>query len=471
VPSSRPDPEALAAALGRLLGGTVHDLRRLSGGASRVTSTFELETPQGTRRLVLQMHRGAGGSSNVRTEAALLRAAHAAGVPVPAVVAAGHGAAESDADVSTDDRASTDDDALGTRWIVLGHLDGETIARKILRDPEWATAREVLTAQCGRALAAIHRIDPDAVEGLPPEDPLADPCPWLDALGETRPAIELGTRWLAAHRPPAGPRVTVHGDYRLGNFVVGPDGLRGVLDWELAHGGDAAEDIGWLCAPAWRFGGAGTVAGIGSLETFLAAYRDAGGESVTLERVHWWQVYATVKWATICALQASSHLSGAVRSVEHAAIGRRVCESEWDLFVLLGTPPVGAGVVAADGAGAPDGPVAPFGRPTAGELVEAVREYLDGLRARGEGSAAFEARVAANALGVVERELHLGPALAAAHEARLATLGVTDDGALVAAIRSGAFDDDWRRVAGVLAAAARDQLFVANPGYLPDEAT
>ena len=63
---------------------------------------------------------------------------------------------------------------------------------------------------------------------------------------------------------------------------------------------------------------------------------------MTPARVHWWQVYATVKWATICALQASAHLSGVARSVELATIGRRVCESEWDLFGLLGTPPPAA---------------------------------------------------------------------------------------------------------------------------------
>ncbi len=95
--------------------------------------------------------------------------------------------------------------------------------------------------------------------------------------------------------------MTVHGDFRLGNLLVGPEGLRGVLDWELAHAGDPAEDIGWLCAPAWRFGGAGEVGGFGSLGDLLGAYEAAGGETIDLDRVQWWQVYATVKWATICA--------------------------------------------------------------------------------------------------------------------------------------------------------------------------
>jgi aminoglycoside phosphotransferase (APT) family kinase protein len=365
--------EELAAALGRQLGGTVQGLHRLSGGASRVTSAFELQTPGGLPRpLILQMDRARGApSGRVRMEGALLRAAGAAGVPVPGVVAVGEG------------------DELGASWLVVDRLEGETIPRKILRDDEWAAARHVLTGQTGSALAAIHTIDPAAIEGLPPADPLGDPLPFLDALGEVRPALELGVRWLAAHRPPGGSRVTVHGDYRMGNLLVGPDGLRGVLDWELAHTGDPAEDIGWLCAPAWRFGGPGEVGGFGALSELLGAYAGAGGEAMTPARVHWWQVYATVKWATICALQASAHLSGVSRSVELATIGRRVCESEWDLFTLLSTPPP---ALELDGPAAADAPMAPFGRPTVAELVEAVREYLDGVMERSEDGVRFETR-------------------------------------------------------------------------------
>jgi aminoglycoside phosphotransferase (APT) family kinase protein len=440
------DTAEVTRALGRLLGGTARDLRRLSGGASRVTSAFELETTDGrSTPLIVQLDRGGARPKDMRLEAALLRAAHRAGVPVPQVVAVGDAT-----------------DGIGASFMVVERLDGETIPRRLLRDAAWEHAREALATQCGAALAAIHAIDPYAVDALPDADPLADPLPWLDALGEVRPALELGARWLATHPPPPGRRVTVHGDFRLGNFLVGSDGLRGVLDWELAHAGDPAEDLGWLCAPAWRFGGAGEAGGFGTLDEVLVAYTAAGGEAMTPERVRWWEVYATVKWATICALQASTHLSGAVRSVEHAAIGRRVCESEWDLFALLETPPPSsAAPVAAVG------PTAPFGRPTAGELVEAVREYLEGLVAREEGATRFEARVARNALGVVERELRLGPAVATAHASRLAELGYDDDAALAAAIRSGALDREWERVATALAASAHDQLLVANPSYLP----
>jgi aminoglycoside phosphotransferase (APT) family kinase protein len=458
--------DELAAALGARLGGTVSGLRRLSGGASRITSAFDLAVPGpgASRALVLQRDRAKGPAgadattqaARVHLEGALLRAAQDNGVPVPEVVALG------------------EDDGLGAPWLVVEQLEGETIPRKILRDDEWAGARAALTGQCGQALAGIHAIDPGAVAGLPPHDPLRDPLPLLDALREVRPALELGVRWLDAHRPPAGPAVTVHGDFRLGNLLVGPHGLRGVLDWELAHAGDAAEDVGWLCAPAWRFGGTGEVGGFGVLDELLAAYGSAGGEAMTAERVHWWQVYATVKWATICALQASAHLSGATRSVELAAIGRRVCESEWDLFVLLGVPaPPAFRAEKGTPPGSPDTsaaaglPLPPFGRPTAAELVEAVREHLEAVMAHTEGGEQFEARVARNALGTVERELRLGPAIADAHAARVRALGHADDAALAAAVRSGAYDDDWARVGAALAASARDQLLVANPSYLP----
>ncbi len=452
-----PTPEEVPGILGRALGGTVRDLKRLSGGASRITSSFELVAGDGTvSRFIVQQDRGdgAGQGGRASTEAALLRAARAAGVPVPGFVASGDAA------------------GLQPGWLVVEWLDGETIPRKILRDPEWAGARVALTAQCGRALAAIHSIDPDSIGGLPPRDPLGDPLPLLDGLGEVRPALELGVRWLAAHRPPAGRRVTVHGDFRNGNLLVGPEGLRAVLDWELAHAGDPAEDIGWLCARAWRFGGPGRVGGFGELPLLLEAYAAGGGGAVDPERVAWWQVYATVKWAVICALQASAHLSGAARSVELAAIGRRICESEWDLFVALGvvpsvpdTSPSAAGTPATP----PASVAAPFGRPTAAELIEAVGEYLDKgwpAASGGEQGPRFEARVAANVLRTVTRQLELGPELSAAHARRLAGLGFENDGDLASAIRSGDFGDGWHEVAVALAASARDQLLVANPSYL-----
>ena len=439
-------------ALGRVLGGRVENLKRLSGGASRVTSSFDLVDEHGGRRpLIIQQDRGDGATQNgsVGAEAGLLEAAHRGGVPVPEVVASGEGK------------------GLGSRWLVVSRVEGETIPRKILRDPEWEEARSRLTDQCGRALAAIHAIDPESVPALSPTDPLADPLPILDALGEVRPALELGARWLDTHRPDAGPRRVVHGDFRLGNLMIGPDGLRAVLDWELAHLGDPVEDIGWLCAPAWRFGGAGRVGGFGDLDDLLDAYQAAGGRKVDPGEVVWWEAHATMKWAVVCGLQVSAHLTGSTRSVELAAIGRRICESEWDLLALMGVEPDPSRNPAPTSDRDPVGATAPFGRPTVAELVESVSEYLEsGVMEKSSGRAAFDARVARNVLQMAQRELQLGADIAREHAHRLAELGVDSDRELVAAIRAGRFDDDWGRVGALLMASARDQLLVANPSYL-----
>ncbi|HZM53915.1 MAG TPA: phosphotransferase family protein, partial [Acidimicrobiales bacterium] len=238
------DTTDVAEHLGAALGGRVASVRQLSGGASRVSSAFDLETPSGeVRALILQQVRGTGLAerSDIQVEASLLRAARGAGVPVPDVVAAGAA------------------DGLHPGWLVVERLEGETIPRRILRDEGFAVARPALTDQTARALAAVHSIDPASVPGLPGADPLRHSLDFLDALHEVRPVLELGVQWLDNGGPPLDESVVVHGDFRMGNFLVDGGGLRGVLDWELAHLGDPAEDIGWLCARAWRFGGPGRV--------------------------------------------------------------------------------------------------------------------------------------------------------------------------------------------------------------------
>jgi aminoglycoside phosphotransferase (APT) family kinase protein len=129
----------------------------------------------------------------------------------------------------------------------------------------------------------------------------------------------------------------VHGDFRNGNLMVGPDGIRAVLDWELVHAGDAMEDLGWLCVKAWRFGNVDLpVGGFGRYEQLIDAYEDEAGRPLDRQALRWWEVLGTVKWGVMCIMQATAHTSGAVRSVELAAIGRRVCENEWDLLGLIG---------------------------------------------------------------------------------------------------------------------------------------
>jgi aminoglycoside phosphotransferase (APT) family kinase protein len=313
---------ALGAVLADVgLEGEVVDLERLSGGASRETWSLVLRPADGSpdRDLVLQRARAGATVSGpgMVGEARLVRAAAAAGVPVPEVVASG------------------DDQGVGAPWVLTGRLDGETIPRKLLRDDEYAGARPRLAAQCGEALAAIHRIDPAEVPDLVGGDQLEQLRTLADNLGEAHPAFELGFRWLAGNRPPTTDDAVVHGDFRLGNLLVDSTGLRAVLDWELAHRGDPFEDLGWLCVRAWRFGAQPPVGGFGTYDELFAAYEAASGVAVDPEVVRWWEVLGTLKWGLICILQTTSHLTGLSRSVELAAIGRRVCENEHDLLLLL----------------------------------------------------------------------------------------------------------------------------------------
>ncbi|MEU4222919.1 phosphotransferase family protein [Nonomuraea sp. NPDC026600] len=295
-------------------GASVPFSARLPGGASRETWALDVLDGDERHELILRLDSPgaaleAGGS--LASEATLMRAAAGAGVPVPRIVAA------------------------APSYILMTRVAGETIPRRILRDEAYADARPRLAAQCGEALAAIHRMP---LSALPPaaDDPLRQWREVLDQAGEPHPVFELAFRRLAATRPPGARRSVVHGDFRNGNLIVGPEGIRAVLDWELAHAGDPVEDLGWLCVKAWRFGSPLPVGGFGGYDDLVTAYEKAGGQPVDRDALRWWETFGVLKWGVICVMQTMRHLRGGARSVELAAIGRRVCENEWDLLRLLG---------------------------------------------------------------------------------------------------------------------------------------
>ena len=446
--------ERLAAFLEGALtrdGLEVRGLARLSGGASRETWAFDLfDALDGTTEpLILQRIRAGvrGGAPSMEHEAGLLRAAASAGVPVAPVVAA------------------SDDGAIaGTPFLVMGRVEGETIARRLLRDDEFEVARSRLVGQCAAAMAAVHAVPTSATGHLEVQEPISQLRGLIDLLGEPHPAFELGLRWLEQHRPPEVEPTLVHGDFRLGNLMVDEDGLAAVLDWELAHLGDPMEDLGWLCVRAWRFGSDLPVAGVGEYAELLAAYESASGATVDPDVVHWWEVLGTLRWGVICVMQASSHLTGLSRSVELAAIGRRVCENEYDVLGLIGARPS----VETHEPSPPGGMVGVpdlHGQPTASQLLEAVREFLEGdVMSATTGRVQFHARVAARVLATVERELALDGADRVAHATRLASLGVADDAELAARIQAGTVDD-WPAVDAVVWADVVTKLQVANPAY------
>jgi aminoglycoside phosphotransferase (APT) family kinase protein len=298
-------------------------LSAIPGGASRETWLVEAAN---SRWVIRRDPKGSVSLVPIADEFVLISHAQEAGVPVPEPLA-----------------FEPEGGRFGSPGMLMSFVDGTSVAPRILRKEEFADAREKLPVQLAGALAGIHSLTKLDVDGLvPPSGPdpaLAQIDEWerqLDEIGEPLPAVELGLRWLRANAPePAEPRL-VHGDFRLGNFIVGQDGLAAVIDWELAHLGDPVEDVGWLCIRSWRFGNDDRpVAGVGELDEFVTAYEDAGGDPVDLDRVRYWEAFGNAKWAIICARQAHDHLTGVRRSHELASLGRRICEPEWDLLELI----------------------------------------------------------------------------------------------------------------------------------------
>jgi hypothetical protein len=107
------------------------------------------------------------------------------------------------------------------------------------------------------------------------------------------------------------------------------------------------------------------------------------------------------------------------------------------------------------------------GRPTAAELLAAVGEFLrDELLPATEGQLNFHTRVAANVLGIVERELRFGAAQELRHADRLSALGFSSQAELAAALRSGEVDPEHPEILAAVRASVTDRLAVANPRYL-----
>jgi aminoglycoside phosphotransferase (APT) family kinase protein len=234
---------------------------------------------------------------------------------------------------------------LGSSFIVMDRIEGEAIARRLLRDGRYAEARRVMPAELGETAARIHAIPLERVAFLarPPagvtaaEDEIDRWTKTYDAIAyDPHPAIELGLRWCVTHLPSPGPLTLVHGDYRVGNVMFGPEGLRAILDWELAHLGDPLDDLGWLCVRAWRFGNdAKPVGGLGEREELFEAYERASGKAVDARAVWFWEVFGDVRWAIMTIMQAKTHLDGAVESIELASLGRRTCETEIEILNLI----------------------------------------------------------------------------------------------------------------------------------------
>jgi aminoglycoside phosphotransferase (APT) family kinase protein len=119
----------------------------------------------------------------------------------------------------------------------------------------------------------------------------------------------------------------------MGNLITGENGIRCVLDWELAQTGDPMQDLGWLCIRTWRFGGHAPVGGIGAREELYTTYENASGYSVEPKHARFWEAFGNVKWAVDCLRLGMRGVEEG--TIERSAIGRRIEESLWDFFNLI----------------------------------------------------------------------------------------------------------------------------------------
>ena len=310
------------------LGATGIDrLAQLSGGASQETWSFDVLHPSGNIAVILRRAPSGygaapGRAAGLEAEAVLMQQACEAGIPSPRVRYVLRG-----------------EDSLGSGFI-MDRVEGETIPRKILRDAEFANARNMLASQLGTVIAGIHALEKSRLPKLrlmTVAGELDDLAAEYKSFDWPRPVFDLALRWLHDNAPASSDAVTlVHGDFRHGNLIIGPEGIRAVLDWELAHFGDPMEDLGWICVNSWRFGEIDKpVGGLGSREDLFAAYEAEAGRAVDVPRVMFWETLGTLRWGIMCCGMMQRFRAGPDYSMERAMIGRRASETEIDLLRLL----------------------------------------------------------------------------------------------------------------------------------------
>ncbi len=309
---------------------TITDLVPLAGGTSHDTWLVTLMLGDEEQRLVLRRDL----TTTVYTAALereqeyqLLQAAYDQGVQVP-----------------RPRWYSSDASILGAPFLLMDYVGGLSTGRQVVQAPELESARSLLPAQMAEQLARIHQMDYAALDFLhaprsdysPAQEAVAQIHELLDSLQIESPVLEFGLRWAAENAPACDHLTLIHGDFRLGNLIVGPEGLNAIIDWEFAHQGDPLEELAYPCMRDWRFGeGHLRLGGIADREPFIAAYEQHSGRTVDRGAVDWWEIMGNLRWGAVCLAQAKRHVSGSGLSVEVASLGRRSAEMQLEVLRLI----------------------------------------------------------------------------------------------------------------------------------------
>jgi len=248
-----------------------------------------------------------------------LKALEGSGVPVPKVY------------WYCDDSA-----VLGGNFFIMERVEGEAALPWTESGGKGAfdeSIRPQLGEQFVASLAALHNF---AWQGTPAAG-LAGAAPldevgmrqilwWEQYLHERQlssyPILEHGMLWLKAHVPKA-PRVSiVHGDYRIGNFLVRDARITAMLDWELVHLADPNEDLGWMCMRTWS-GRSPLVCHLISREDLYRRYGELTGIAVDPAAVRYYEIFGNFKLAAIHVGAARSFEDGSA-DLRMAAMGPQI---------------------------------------------------------------------------------------------------------------------------------------------------
>lgn len=398
----------------------VVELRRLTGGASASTWSFDYEDrPLILRQILAQSLAKSNDDRNpqvtkkpsLQTEAELISSAGATAVKVPDVYI-----------------SLAADSEIG-EGLIMSRVEGEALPQRLFKDPKYQNAISKLSDECADALSKIHAIPADRWDGKlefrTPQSALQDLKALYAEFNTENPVVSLVLRWMEDNCPPPVDPLVVHGDFRMGNLLIDESGLAAVLDWELAHIGDPVFDVAYFCAPPWRFGRYDLQAGgIAPLEKFVSAYEQATGYDVAPDRLLWWRMHASANWCATCMLMANIWRTHDDRELERVVIGTRVSESEVDLLLLLDEIydiqesvewlDVELKSTTHKSESLPE------------ELAIAMSEWMtEDVIPNASGRGGFKARVARNAAGIMKRSFELGPTYANRQQNRLDGLGLS----------------------------------------------
>jgi aminoglycoside phosphotransferase (APT) family kinase protein len=319
----------------------VSNMVSLSGGACQDNYLIDVDVSSGNEKgnynLVFRTDKGASLSASLSRaeEFAVCQLAYNAGVNTPQPY-----------------WLEKDSSILGNPFYFLQRITGKATGRYIVKDPSLKNVRKTFSSVLAQNLAKLHSVkESDCKDGTllaklrrhssnAPNAIALQACTemreQMNTLKEPHPAIELILNWLEKSAPPTDESVLTHGDFRTGNFMVTPEEVTGIVDWEFAHFGDRHEDFAWLCMRDWRFGKLNKeVGGFADRDEFANEYAKFSPVPFDLKKVTYWEVMGNLRWAIGSIGQAERHLSGADKGIELASIGRRACEMEWEAMRLI----------------------------------------------------------------------------------------------------------------------------------------